>query len=271
MMKGMRVLFFSLFFFSSLLWAEEPGLPIFDGHIHYSADVWEPLPVQRVLEMLTEVGIERMLVSSTPTEGTERLYRAAPDRVVPFLRPYPSRGHRYTWFKDGAIPGYIRVQLERIPYQGIGEFHVFGEDARSPVVTEVIGIAREKQLSLHAHTDLAGMKALLEQAAGLPVIWAHSGFDVPVSTLNSLLEAHKNLYLELSFREGITVDGRLTEAWRDFFIRYPERFLVGMDTYLPSRWGELPELTAEARSWLKQLPEEVVANIAYQNAGRLFR
>jgi hypothetical protein len=261
---------FPLMFFSSLSWAEEPGLPIFDGHIHYSEDVWAPLPESRVLEMLSEVGIERMLVSSTPTEGTERLYRTAPDRVVPFLRPYPTRAHRYTWFRDEAIPAYIRDQLQRIPYQGIGEFHVFGDDARSPVVAEVIGIARSHHLALHAHTDLSGMQGLLEQAGALPVIWAHSGFDVPVSTLSSLLKAHKNLYLELSFREGITRDGQLTEEWRDIFTSNPERFLVGMDTYLPSRWVELPELTSETRNWLEQLPADVAAKIAYHNADRLF-
>lgn len=270
-MKGMRFLFFFLLFFSSLSRAEEPGLLIFDGHIHYSEDVWAPLPVSRVLEMLTEVGIERMLVSSTPTEGTELLYKAAPERVVPFLRPYPTRAHRYTWFRDETTPAYIRDQLQRIPYRGIGEFHVFGEDARSPVVAEVIGIAREHQLVLHAHTDLPGMQGLLKQAGALPVIWAHSGFDVPVSTLSGLLIAHKNLTLELSFREGITRDGQLTEEWRDFFTSNPERFLVGMDTYLPSRWVELPELTTEARSWLRQLPDDVAANIAYHNAERLFR
>jgi predicted TIM-barrel fold metal-dependent hydrolase len=266
----MRFLFFLLMLFSTLSWAQEPELPIFDGHIHYSEDVWDPLPVSRVLEMLTEVGIERMLVSSTPTEGTERLYRAAPDRVVPFLRPYPSRAHRYTWFEDEAIPDYIREQLQRIPYRGIGEFHVFGDDARSPVVAEVMGIAREKQLALHAHTDLKGMRALLEQSGDLIVIWAHSGFDVPVSTLDSLLRAHKHLYLELSFREGITQDGELTQEWRNLFIQHPKRCLVGMDTYLPSRWVELPELASTARAWLAQLPGEVSAAIAYRNAERLF-
>ena len=55
-----------------------PALAIFDGHIHYSSDVWDKLPPQRALELLTEAGIERALVSATPGEGAERLYRAAP-------------------------------------------------------------------------------------------------------------------------------------------------------------------------------------------------
>jgi hypothetical protein len=43
-----------------------------------------------------------------------------------------------------------------------------------------------------------------------------------------------------------------------------------MDTYTPGRWVELPELAAEARGWLQQLPQEVAQAIAYGNAARLF-
>jgi hypothetical protein len=62
--------------------AADAALEIFDGHIHYSSDVWDKLPPQRALELLSEAGITRALVSGTPGEGAERLYRKAPDRVV---------------------------------------------------------------------------------------------------------------------------------------------------------------------------------------------
>jgi hypothetical protein len=48
------------------------------------------------------------------------------------------------------------------------------------------------------------------------------------------------------------------------------RFLVGMDTYKPSRWAELPEIAADTRHWLEQLPDEVAADIARNNLDRLF-
>ncbi len=244
--------------------------PIFDAHIHYSADVWESLPPQRILELLSEAGITRALVSSTPTEGAERLYRAAPGRVVPFLRPYSSPAHRYSWFKDPAITESVREHLGRIPYRGIGEFHLPGAEARSEVVRSLVVLARERGLALHAHTDLEGMRALLAQAPDIPVIWAHSGFDVPEPVLDALLSGHGQLYLELSFREGITEQGQLTPVWRALFTEFRSRFLVGTDTYLPSRWVELPELASELRAWLNQLPEDVASDIAHGNAARLF-
>jgi hypothetical protein len=250
--------------------AADAALEIFDGHIHYSSDVWDKLPPQRALELLSEAGITRALVSGTPGEGAERLYRKAPDRVVPFLRPYAKREHRYTWSRDAAILDYLRAQLARVPYRGIGEFHLAGDDVHNPVVADVVALALERDLALHAHTDRAGIEVLLAQAPGIPVIWAHGGFDVPETTVRELLAKHGHLYIELSFREGITEDGKLTSVWYRLMTDFPTRFLAGMDTYTPGRWVELPELAAEARSWLRQLPAGVAHNIAYGNAARLF-
>ncbi|NNG13408.1 MAG: amidohydrolase family protein [Halobacteria archaeon] len=250
--------------------AEEQHIPLFDAHIHYNADVWDALPPARALEKLTEAGITRALVSATPAEGAERLYRLAPARVVPLLRPYASRSARYSWFRDESVPRYVREHLARIPYRGIGEFHVFGDDARTAVVAALIQLAREHRLSLHAHTDRAGIMAILEQAPDIPVIWAHAGFDVPVAALRRLLEGRGQLYLELSFREGITRDGELTPEWEALFADYPQHCLVGMDTYTPGRWAELTDLAIAARRWLLQLPADIAAGIAYGNAERLF-
>jgi predicted TIM-barrel fold metal-dependent hydrolase len=219
---------------------------------------------------LTEAGITRALVSATPGEGAERLYRVAPERVVPFLRPYASREHRYTWSTDADVMGYLRSQLARIPYRGIGEFHLSGEDASNPVVTDVVRLAREHGLALHAHTDVVGIQTLLDQAPDLTVIWAHGGFDVPETTLRDLLAKHRYLYIELSFREGLTDAGKLTSVWYRLMTDFPTRFLTGMDTYKPIRWVELPALAAEARGWLQQLPPDVAQAIAYDNAARLF-
>ncbi len=140
---------------------------------------------------------------------------------------------------------------------GIGEFHVIGRDAISEVVREILTLARECHLALHAHTDPEDLEAILQQAPDIPVIWAHSGFDVPVTELCSLLYSHSRLYLELSFREGITRDVRLTPEWRALLVEHRRRFLVGMDTYIPNRWAELADLAQDARQWLNQLPAAV--------------
>jgi hypothetical protein len=268
-MRIVTLLLVSLFS-PGLIVAADPALEIFDGHIHYNSDVWDKLPPQRVLELLSEAGITRALVSGTPGEGAERLYIEAPDRIVPFLRPYAKREHQYTWIRDATALDYLREQLARIPYRGIGEFHVSGDEVDSPVVRDVVALAVQRGLALHAHTDAVGIRALLAQAPDIPVIWAHGGFDVPETTLRDVLVKHPHLYIELSFREGITEQGRLTSVWYELLTDFPARFLTGMDTYSPSRWVELPELASEARGWLRQLPEDVAQAIARGNAARLF-
>jgi hypothetical protein len=258
----------------ALLWCLSSAVnatqPVFDAHIHYSEDVWEALPPGKALQKLGEAGIHRAVVSATPAEGAERLYRADPARVVPFLRPYLSRAHRYTWHRDPAIPDWLRAQLGRIPYRGIGEFHVFGADATSPVVQDTIDIARQRGLVLMAHTDLAGIAAILARAPDTDVIWAHAGFDVPLDELQALLEAYPRLWLELSFREGIVEEGVLTPAWRRFLDAYADRCLAGTDTYTPGRWADLAGLVEETRQWLAQLPDAQASRIAHDNAARLF-
>jgi hypothetical protein len=244
---------------------------IHDGHIHYDQDVWETLPPADAIAMLKAENIQRALVSATPTEGAEMMYKEDPDIVIPMLRPYKSWRHRYLWFNDPELKSYLLEHLARAPYRGFGEFHVFGEDAGSIPMEEMIELARERKLALHPHTDLVGMRIFLQKAPDVVVIWAHGGFNVPLETLQTLLEDYPMLYIELSLREGMMdEEGNLTTAWRQLLTSYRTRFLVGMDTYKPSRWAELPEIAADTRHWLEQLPDQVATDIARNNLDRLF-
>ena len=251
--------------------AGEGPYRIHDGHIHYDQDVWETLPPADAISMLKQQNIKRALVSATPAEGAEMLYRVDPEVVIPMLRPYKSWRHRYLWFNDPDLETFLLEHLARVPYRGFGEFHVFGEDADSIPMEEMIELARQRKLALHPHTNLEGMRIILEKSPDINVLWAHGGFNVPVATLRELLDTYPKLYIELSLREGMLDDEqRLTAEWKQFLVDYRTRFLVGMDTYKPSRWADLPEIAAETRGWLAQLPEAVAADISRNNLDRLF-
>lgn len=257
--------------FSVHVYADEDTYPIHDGHIHYDKDVWAELSPADAVQLLLSENITRALVSATPTEGAEMLYRVNPKVVIPMLRPYKSWRHRYLWFKDQELKSYLLEHLARVPYRGIGEFHVFGIDADTKPVEEMIELVRERHLVLHPHTDLAGMKIILSKASDINVIWAHGGFDVPVEILRELFENYPKLYIELSLREGmVDEDDQLTSQWKSFLEKYPNRFLVGMDTYKPSRWADLHEIATATRHWLNQLPVDVSKNISRKNLDRLF-
>lgn len=249
----------------------ENTIEIHDAHIHYDQDVWESMPAEDAINYLKEQNIQRALVSSTPTEGAEILYKYDPQFVVPMLRPYDSWRHRYFWYKDPELKSYLLSQLERVPYRGIGEFHVFGKNMNTFQIEQMIEIARQYNLALHAHTDLEGMQILLKKSKGLVVIWAHGGGDVDEKYLQQFLDGYPQFYIELSMRERMLDENEdLTQFWKSLLSNYSRRFLLGMDTYKHSRWDDVPETAEEIRAWLKQLPEEVISDIARNNLERLF-
>src|SRR5258708_6109144 len=72
-------------------------VPIFDAHIHYSRPDWDGYPPERALSILARAGVRRAIVSSTPDDGTLKLYEPAPKSIVPFLRPYRTREDMAGW------------------------------------------------------------------------------------------------------------------------------------------------------------------------------
>jgi predicted TIM-barrel fold metal-dependent hydrolase len=90
----------------------------------------------------------------------------------------------------------------------------------------------------------------------------------PVERVSQLLNRYPRLYGELSYRSGVS--GGLSAEWRALLMQFPDRFVYGSDTWVPSRWTEVKSLTSEARNWLSTLPQPVAENIAYRNAERLF-
>lgn len=268
-----RIIFAPIILITSAVCADVGNNDIYfhDAHIHYDQDVWGMLPPEDAIQLLRKEKIKRALVSATPTEGAEKLYRQAPEIVIPMLRPYKSWRHRYLWFRDPDLRDYLLSHLEKVPYRGFGEFHVFGQDADTSQLEEMIELARERGLILHPHTDLEGMHIILKKTGLVPVLWAHGGFNVPVDVLKEMLDKYPYLYIELSLREGmLDMDNQLTPKWKGFLVENRERFLVGMDTYKPGRWAEVPEIAAQTRSWLSQLPIDVAEDIARHNIDRLF-
>jgi predicted TIM-barrel fold metal-dependent hydrolase len=244
-------------------------LPIFDTHLHYSRDGWDAYPVPVVLGFLDRGGIRRAFVSSSPDEGTVMLYEAAPDRIVPVLRPYRERGELGSWYRDASVPPYLESRLRRPIYKGIGEFHLSGTDAGSPVVRQVVELARRHKLFLHCHCDAEAIEILAGLASDLAVLWAHAGMSSGPDVVGPLVARHPRLVVELALRSDVAPGGRLDPAWRALFTRHPDRFMVGTDTWVASRWPQVPDVQDAARTWLRQLPADVARRIASENAERL--
>jgi hypothetical protein len=86
-----------------------------------------------------------------------------------------------------------------------------------------------------------------------------------------LVDAWPKLLVELALRSDVAPGGQLDPAWRDLFVRHAERFMVGTDTWIPSRFGEYVGVQDAARTWLRQLPPDVANRLASENAELLAR
>jgi hypothetical protein len=184
-------------------------LPLFDAHIHYSAQAWEQYPPQEIIRRLERAGIRRALVSSTPDEGTWQLHALAPERVVPLLRLYRRSADLSGWQRDASLLPVLERELERRACRGIGEVHLEAEDARAPVVRRAVELASRRGLPVQVHTGEEGMRALLERYPQGRFLWAHAGLGSPAGAARKILQAHANLWIELALRYDVAPGGRL--------------------------------------------------------------
>lgn len=242
-----------------------------DGHIHYNEAIWQGLPADQALEYLAENRIQRAIVSSTPAEGTERLYRLAPERIIPFIRPYRTLKDVLTWHSNPEILAYIKSKAASGIYRGFGEFHMWIEHMEGSILPEVMQVAADNQWALSAHTDVETIEALIQMQPQVVVIWAHCGFDYPASGVRQLFEKYATAYCELSLHEELTdEDDNLTPEWKALLEEHPDRFMVGIDTYKNSRWGDLAVHANHVQEWLGQLSPQAAQLIANGNVSRLF-
>ena len=249
--------------------AAQPALPIFDAHLHYSHDAWERLPPREAVALLRQAGLKRALVSSSSDEGTQKLHAEAPDLVLPSLRPYRTRGEIGSWMHDASVVDHLQARLARYRYVAIGEYHVYGADADLPVVRRVVQLAREHKLFLHSHSDAEAIERQFRQDPEARILWAHGGFDSP-DKVREMLRKHKNLWCDLAFRSDHATMGKVDAAWREAFLEFPDRFMVGTDTFTPERWFYVVEHARWSRQWLADLPPEVAERIAWKNGEALF-
>lgn len=262
--------------------------PLFDAHLHYNEEACAfpgvcPYPVSEVLAMMQRAGVRAIVANSRTNDGTKALAaagdatRAAGVSVVPFIRLYRNRADYSGWFADDSI--YTLVQQELAAgtaagaYRGLGEFHLYeSRNADGPVAVKLMQLAQARGLAVLAHVDDEAIDRLMAHAPQARLIWAHTGIGgAPVARVRALFRRYPLLIGELSYRPGLTdADGRLSAEWRALFNEFPDRFVIGSDTWINARWSGYEALMAEARRWLGDLPPATARRIAWGNAAALF-
>jgi predicted TIM-barrel fold metal-dependent hydrolase len=264
--------------------AEPYAGPLFDTHLHYNDEAWlSAHPLDDVLGRLQRAGVRAIVANSRPNDGTKTLAaataqtRAAGVHVVPFVRLYRNRADYSGWFADESIHDMVQRELATGtpagPFRGLGEFHLYDSaNANGAVARKLMLLAQQRELAVLAHVDDDAIDKLMVHAPQARLLWAHTGIaGAPVARVRALLRTYPKLMGELSYRPGLTdADGHLSAEWKALLGEFPDRFLVGSDTWINPRWADYEGLMAQARRWLGDLAPATAQRIAWGNAAQLF-
>lgn len=245
--------------------------PLFDAHMHYDAEDAGHLTPQQIIRILDQNNIRHAAVTSSPPRLAKRLYQEAPERIVPILGVYRNAGDKRNWPRDETLPARIEAGLEEGGWRGIGELHLFADDRHSPVFRRIVELAGQYELPLLLHADPAVIDTLYGMAPDQPVVWAHAGTFPYPDLVADYLRRYPALCVDLAVRDDrIAPGGELRDDWYALFLAYPDRFMIGIDTYSPTRWQDYAAVVDRIRQWTGQLPGDVATRILYTNAAAMF-
>jgi predicted TIM-barrel fold metal-dependent hydrolase len=267
--------------------------PFADIHLHYNWDQDEYYTPEQAIEDLRKQNVVLAAVSSVPSDYALKLSDAGKGWIVPFYSPYYHAGNRLNWFYDMKVVDKTREALQSGKFYGIGEVHLVsgvGPRRDNPVVLGLFALAKEYNVPVLIHTDASSYRYMLSVCEKHPEIifqWAHAGSILKPEGLTQVMESCPNVWPEMSARDPshyggfLNDDGTMPGEWRDWFIRYQDRIMTGIDPVAGGHqvyrwyeadegWKHYAEYHAYHRRWLAQLPPEVEEKIRLTNAQRFF-
>jgi hypothetical protein len=258
-------------FWAGTAWAQQP--PLLDAHSHYTATDARQLSPGHIIAKLDAAGVSRAVITSAPPLLARELHRYAPQRIIPLLGAYSTDADKARWMHDPELPTRTAALAALGGWAGIGELHLFAQDAGSPVFAELVRIAATHNLMLLIHGDPEVLDRAFEIAPTVRILWAHLGTVPEPAAVERVLQGHANkaLWVDTSVRDDrIAPGGQLLPAWRQLFEAHPARFVVAVDTFSTQRWRRYGEITTHIRQWVGGLPTELQERLLWRNAEALF-
>lgn len=246
--------------------------PMIDSHAHYTEADAAAIRPAAVISKLDAAGVSWLVVSGSPPDFAQHLAAYAPGRIIPLLGVYDKNLHKANWMHEDKLPERVSAQLDSGNWAGIGELHLFAKDIDNPVFAQLVKLSEKHGLVLMIHGDAEVIERVFTIAPHARLLWAHLSTRPEPDLLADLLMRHPSLWIDTSVRDDrIAPDGQLLPAWRELFVRYPDRFLVAVDTFSVNRWQQYEAVTKQIRAWTDKLPASTRRKLLHDNAYRLFQ
>lgn len=253
--------------------AQRPQAPFIDAHSHYTANDTRHFSASDIIAKLDQAGVTRTVISGSPWTLARDLHAHAPQRIIPLLGFYDNFADKSRWMHDAELPQKVAMHLAQAPWAGIGELHLFAQDAHSPVFAQLVQLAHAHNLMLLIHGDPEVVTRAFELAPKVRVLWAHLGTVPEPAIIKHMLTLHAQqaLWIDTSVRDDrIAPGGVLLPEWRQLFETHPHRFVVAIDTFSAHRWGRYTQVANDIRRWVSTLPPGLQERMLWRNAEDLF-
>jgi hypothetical protein len=289
----MKIVFALAFGFAMMAVAAAEQPPFADIHLHFNWDQREIISAKEVIARLQSNNVRLAVVSSTPSELALELANEDVDWVIPLFSPYITPQSRHTWFVEDAVLAAAREGLAQKRYHGVGELHLWSgmrPKYDNKILQGLLALAEQHDVPFLIHTEASDhrfLEPICQSRPKVRFLWAHAGGKLSVQSVEQLMIACPNVWVELSARDPwrynslVDEQNRLPSSWRALLTRYPDRFMTGTDPVWSVRkgqrwdeaddgWDHYDELLDFHRHWLRQLPPEVEQKIRLDNALAFF-
>lgn len=212
------------------------------------------------------------------------------------------------------VSGFGEFPIMHLSIPMMGDMHPYESvPADHPLLMVLADVAAENKLPIDVHFDLvprkmrlpdylenpdawdpnpkvlkknqAEFERLLDHNPETKFVWAHVGAEPLLTRTTSicrkLLKRHPNLYMSFRLQRGgprdgfaLDMDGRLKWSWAKLIKQFPDRFVVGSDTFYTDQQGGRggnSEGLANLAHMLEQLPPDVARMVAHDNVYHIYR
>jgi hypothetical protein len=269
--------------------------PFVDAHSHLRWDAG--VAIEDLIGLYDGAGVQGVLLFGQPWSIATDARDHYPQRVSPFLaegyadavQPHSSYVHvegLELLLGGGYVHGLGEIICRHSPYQlgasgGFASAPANNVPADHPALIEAYRTAGRFGAAVNVHQEwffADELERALRAAPDTTFVWAHAGHGPP-EVVRGVLQRNPNAMADLSARTPwigpgtvlLQADGTLAPAWSAVLHEYPERFLVGLDLFVPAHYlaPYVNQLVAYYRGLLGQLDPAAAQLIGHANAERL--